>query len=105
MPTPFEASTNTILTSRRPTLRLRHSRACGSARDWPVVPGQYGHRMAFAPWSSIPALLDDAAGRFPHGEALVDGSERWTFPELVSRVHDAASALIASGVAPGDRIG
>ncbi|MFI5040406.1 MAG: FadD3 family acyl-CoA ligase [Acidimicrobiales bacterium] len=61
--------------------------------------------MAPAPWSSIPALLDDAARRFPDREALVDGSVRWTFPELVSRVHAAAAALIASGVAHGDPVG
>ena len=57
------------------------------------------------PWSTIPELIDDAARRFPDDEAVVDGDERWTFAELADRVHEVARALIASGIAPGDRVG
>ncbi|HEV8296369.1 MAG TPA: FadD3 family acyl-CoA ligase [Acidimicrobiales bacterium] len=61
--------------------------------------------MDEAPWGTIPELLDDAARRFPDADALADGAQRWTFTELRGRVHDAARALIASGVAHGERIG
>ena len=57
------------------------------------------------PWSTIPELIDDAARRFPDDEAVVDDDERWTFGELADRVHEAARALIATGIAPGDRVG
>jgi acyl-CoA synthetase (AMP-forming)/AMP-acid ligase II len=60
--------------------------------------------MGEAPWTTIPALVDDAAQRFPDTEALADGDVRWAFPELVAQIHAASRALIASGVAPGDRI-
>ena len=68
-----------------------------------------------APWSTIPDLIDDAAARFPHNEALVDrdpdrgpaGEVRWTFPEFRDQVHRAARALMAStdgGIEKGDRV-
>jgi len=60
--------------------------------------------MTDAPWSTIPELVDDAAARFPDVEALVDGDIRWTFPQLVERIHEAARALMASGIEPGDRV-
>ena len=64
----------------------------------------YRARVHKAPWSTIAELVDDAARRFPDVEAVVEGSERWTFPELALRVHEAVRALIASGVEHGDRI-
>jgi acyl-CoA synthetase (AMP-forming)/AMP-acid ligase II len=60
--------------------------------------------MQGAPWRTIPELVDDAARRFPDDEALVEGSGRWTFTELAERIHEAARALIASGVQRGDRV-
>jgi acyl-CoA synthetase (AMP-forming)/AMP-acid ligase II len=60
--------------------------------------------MSDAPWTTIPELVDDSARRYPKGEALVEGEIRWTFTELAERIHEAARALIASGVNRGDRI-
>jgi acyl-CoA synthetase (AMP-forming)/AMP-acid ligase II len=61
--------------------------------------------MAEVAWSTIPALVQDAAERFPHTEAMVDGPIRWTFPQLRDEVNRAARALMASGVQAGDRVG
>ena len=61
--------------------------------------------MDDAPWSTIPELVADAASRFPDHEGLVDEDERWTFAELARRVDEASRALMASGIAAGDRVG
>jgi acyl-CoA synthetase (AMP-forming)/AMP-acid ligase II len=61
--------------------------------------------MAETPWSTLAELVDDAARRFADDEGLVEDGERWTFGELGERVHEAAGALIASGVSHGDRVG
>jgi HIP---CoA ligase len=53
---------------------------------------------------TVPALLSAAADEFGDLEALVDGAARWTFGELVTEVRRCAAAMIASGVAPGDRV-
>ena len=53
---------------------------------------------------TIPACLDRAASRFADREALVDGDLRLTWAELADRADEAARALIASGVAAGDRV-
>jgi acyl-CoA synthetase (AMP-forming)/AMP-acid ligase II len=53
---------------------------------------------------TIPGVLDRAAARFARLEALVDGDTRLTFAELAKRVDEAARALVASGVRPGDRV-
>jgi acyl-CoA synthetase (AMP-forming)/AMP-acid ligase II len=58
-----------------------------------------------APWSTIPALVEDAARRFPDVDGVVDQGERWTFADLADRVAEAARALIASGLQRGDRVG
>jgi HIP---CoA ligase len=57
-----------------------------------------------APWQTIPALVDDAAARFGDAEALVDGDRTFGFVALRDEIHRAARAMIASGVAPGDRV-
>ena len=57
-----------------------------------------------APWSTIPALIDDAAVRFPDNEALADGDVQWTFPEFRDHIRGAARALISSGIEKGDRV-
>ncbi|MGH3301758.1 MAG: FadD3 family acyl-CoA ligase [Streptosporangiaceae bacterium] len=53
---------------------------------------------------TVPALLATAANQFGDREALVDGDTRWTFRELAAAVRRCAAAMIASGVAPGDRV-
>jgi acyl-CoA synthetase (AMP-forming)/AMP-acid ligase II len=54
--------------------------------------------------ASVPAALDQAAARFAGHEAVVDGDVRLTFADLRSGAVDVARALIATGVAPGDRV-
>ena len=53
---------------------------------------------------TIPAVLRRAAARYADVEGMVDGDVRWSFPEFVARIGDAARAMIASGVQPGDRV-
>jgi acyl-CoA synthetase (AMP-forming)/AMP-acid ligase II len=53
---------------------------------------------------TIPQVVDRAAERFAEGEALVDGDVRWSFPELAAKVDEAARALVAWGLEPGDRV-
>ena len=54
-------------------------------------------------WGSIPKLVQGSAQRFGDLEALVDGDERLTFPELAAAVHEASRAAIALGLEAGDR--
>lgn len=54
--------------------------------------------------ATIPAVLERAAERYPDGEALVDGDLRLTFPQLAAAADEAARALVAWGVDPGDRV-
>jgi acyl-CoA synthetase (AMP-forming)/AMP-acid ligase II len=61
--------------------------------------------MPELPWHTLAELVDDAARRFGDAEGLVEDDERWTFAELGARVHEAARALIASGISHGDRVG
>jgi len=49
-------------------------------------------------------MVRDAARRFGDAEAVVDGDRRIGFAELVRQVDGAARALLASGIAPGDRV-
>jgi acyl-CoA synthetase (AMP-forming)/AMP-acid ligase II len=53
---------------------------------------------------TIPQVLERAAERFAGGEALVDGDLRLSFPELAARADEAARALVAWGLEPGDRV-
>jgi acyl-CoA synthetase (AMP-forming)/AMP-acid ligase II len=53
---------------------------------------------------TIPSVLRDAAITFGDDTAIVDGGEHVRFSELATSVDDAARALIAAGVAPGDRV-
>jgi acyl-CoA synthetase (AMP-forming)/AMP-acid ligase II len=55
-------------------------------------------------WSTIPAMLRDAARRFGNADAIVDGERRVSYTDLASRAADVARALMASGIAPGERI-
>jgi HIP---CoA ligase len=55
-------------------------------------------------WPSIPAMVRDAARRNGAAEAVVSGTRRVTFGELVGMVDDAARALLACGIEQGDRV-
>lgn len=59
---------------------------------------------AWEPPSSIAALLDRAAQRWPDRPALVSADGDWTFAELVGRVRAAAAALAERDVRAGDRV-
>jgi HIP---CoA ligase len=54
--------------------------------------------------STIPGLVARAAASFAENEALVDERDRITFAQLEEHVDRAARALVASGIAPGDRV-
>jgi acyl-CoA synthetase (AMP-forming)/AMP-acid ligase II len=49
-------------------------------------------------------LLASHAFAIPDAEAAVDGDARITYAQLAARVDAIARALIASGIAPGDRV-
>ena len=55
-------------------------------------------------WPSIPAMLRRAVGGGRDGDAVVVGSERISWLELVERVDVASRALMALGVRAGDRV-
>ncbi|HWD55674.1 MAG TPA: AMP-binding protein, partial [Acidimicrobiales bacterium] len=57
-----------------------------------------------APPSTITAALERAAAAFEHDEAVVDGTTRWTFGQLLAESTRIARALVASDVGPGDRV-
>jgi acyl-CoA synthetase (AMP-forming)/AMP-acid ligase II len=54
--------------------------------------------------TTIPQAVERAAARFGGGEALVDGDVRLSFPELAAKVDEAARAMVAWGLEPGDRV-
>lgn len=56
------------------------------------------------PWSSIGALVRDAAVRHGTREAVVDGRVRIDYAQLGERVERAAAACMAAGIEPGDRV-
>ena len=49
-------------------------------------------------------ILDSAAARWPDAVAVVAGSSRVTFAQLLGQASALASSLRARGVAPGDRV-
>ena len=53
---------------------------------------------------TIPQVIREARTRFGALEGIVDGDVRLSFAELADEIDRAARALIASGVAPGDRV-
>ena len=55
-------------------------------------------------WGSVPGLVRSAVERFGDREAIVDGDTRLTFAELGDLGRQAGEALVASGIAPGDRV-
>ena len=52
---------------------------------------------------TIPAVLERIARQLPDHDALVAPDRRFTFAQLRDEVRRAAGAMIALGVAPGDR--
>jgi HIP---CoA ligase len=54
--------------------------------------------------ATIPGALRQAAGRFADREAVVDGSVRLSFAQLDAAADEAAAAMVAGGVRPGDRV-
>ncbi|MGF1340308.1 AMP-binding protein [Streptomyces flavovirens] len=71
--------------------------------------------LSYAHGTGTTPLLGDTVGRnlaraveaFPEREALVDvaSGRRWTYAEFGAAVEELARALMASGVAKGDRVG
>jgi acyl-CoA synthetase (AMP-forming)/AMP-acid ligase II len=55
-------------------------------------------------WGTTPQLVRDAARRFGDRPAIVDGDVSLSFAELSDRIDEAAGALAASGIEPGDRV-
>lgn len=54
--------------------------------------------------ATLPALLQRAARRWPERAAIVDGAVHVDYAQLLQRSQQAARALIALGVAAGDRV-
>jgi len=54
--------------------------------------------------TTVPQLVTGAEAEFGDSEAVVDGDVRWTFRQLAAEVRRSSAAMIASGVAPGDRV-
>jgi acyl-CoA synthetase (AMP-forming)/AMP-acid ligase II len=50
-------------------------------------------------------MVDGAADRFGSTLALIDGATRMTYGELAEQARSFGAALVASGIAPGDRVG
>ena len=54
--------------------------------------------------STVPAVLERMARQLPNHDALVSPDRRFTFVQLRAEVRRAAAAIIALGVARGDRV-
>jgi acyl-CoA synthetase (AMP-forming)/AMP-acid ligase II len=55
-------------------------------------------------WTSGPGLVRSAVERFGDREGIVDGDVRLTFAQLADAGRQAAEALVATGIEPGDRV-
>src|ERR1700758_3766113 len=53
---------------------------------------------------TVPAVLERMARQLPNHDALVSPDRRFTFAQLREEVRRAAAALIAVGIARGDRV-
>ncbi len=53
---------------------------------------------------TTPAVLDRIARELPDHDALIDGGRRLSYAQLRAEVRRAAAALIALGVAPGEKV-
>ena len=55
-------------------------------------------------WASIPHMAQTAAARFGDAPAVVEGDNSLSFAELGQQIDQAAAAMLAAGVQPGDRV-
>ncbi|MDX1884197.1 FadD3 family acyl-CoA ligase [Mycolicibacterium sp. 120270] len=55
-------------------------------------------------WQTIPEMVLSAADRFGDAEAVVDGSLRLSFTEVVDRIRSAAGAFRNLGIEKGERV-
>jgi fatty-acyl-CoA synthase len=53
---------------------------------------------------TIPSLMKEQSRRFADNEALVDGTRRYTYAQLLDETNKVARSLVAIGVARGDRV-
>lgn len=53
---------------------------------------------------TIPSLMKEQSKRFATNEALVDGTRRYTYAQLLDETNKVARSLVAIGVARGDRV-
>jgi acyl-CoA synthetase (AMP-forming)/AMP-acid ligase II len=56
------------------------------------------------PYRSIPDLLAAQADRYGESLSVRDGDLELTYSELAAAAHEFASAMVANGVEPGDRV-
>ena len=85
-----------------------------SSRGWPPVTLTEELRRGYAPGvppiieapnTTIPAMIEEVAARYPERVALDFFSRPITYAQLVERVRRAATVLVRAGVRPGDRVG
>lgn len=64
-------------------------------------------RKSLKPYEAVTAheLLRRTARRIPHGVAFIDGAKRFSYDQIDQYSDRFAAALIAAGVAKGDRVG
>ena len=55
-------------------------------------------------WGTVPGVMRSAVERFGDREGIVDGDVRLSFAELADAGREVARALVASGIAKGDRV-
>lgn len=60
--------------------------------------------MTHRSWQTIPEMVLSAADRFGDAEAVVDGSLRLSFTEVVDRIRSAAGAFRDLGIEKGERV-
>ncbi|MFI8192645.1 AMP-binding protein [Streptomyces sp. NPDC085946] len=79
------------------------------ARATGAPPPSYAHGTGTTPLlgDTVGASLDRAVAAWPDREALVDvpSGRRWTYARFASDVDELARALLAAGIAKGDRVG
>jgi len=61
-------------------------------------------RSLVYPTTTLGRILEQAADRFGNASAIVYGTTRWTYRELLAQVNRAAGGLASLGVRRGDRV-
>ncbi|HEX4082424.1 MAG TPA: AMP-binding protein, partial [Acidimicrobiales bacterium] len=72
--------------------------------DWIAWAHEVEDPRADLRWGTVPALLADVARRRPDAAAVADGPVQLTYAELADAAGELSRALVASGVAKGDRV-